>query len=337
MRILVTGGAGYIGSHACKALAKAGFEPVVIDNLTSGNKAAVKWGQFVQADIRDGAALDRAIQEWKPAMVMHFAAHAYVGESVQDPLKYYENNIGGTHSLLAAMKRNGVNSIIFSSTCATYGIPQAVPIDETAPQQPINPYGFTKLAVERMLSDCETAYGLSWCALRYFNAAGADPEGELGEEHDPETHVIPLALQAALGSRTGFQVFGTDYDTPDGTAIRDYIHVSDLADAHVKAVSYLLNGGKSDAFNLATGNGVSVRELVNAVERSTGRKVPVEFGPRRAGDPPILYAVANKAADALGWRPVFVSIDETVATAAAWFQRAHNAASKSSELSGAAK
>jgi UDP-arabinose 4-epimerase len=334
MRILVTGGAGYIGSHACKALARAGFEPVVFDNLTSGHAKAVKWGPLVKGDIRDGAALDRAFQEWTPIMVMHFAAHAYVGESVQDPLKYYENNIGGTHSILAAMKRNGVNAMIFSSTCATYGIPQTVPIDETAPQNPINPYGFTKLAVERMLSDCATAYGLTWCALRYFNAAGADPEGELGEQHDPETHVIPLALQAALGIRAGFQVFGTDYDTPDGTAVRDYIHVSDLADAHVKAVDYLLSGGKSDAFNLATGNGVSVKQLVDAVERSTGRKVPLEYGPRRAGDPPILFAIAEKAADALGWRPTFTSIDDTVSTAAAWFQRQHNSTHKSSEKSG---
>jgi UDP-arabinose 4-epimerase len=260
MRIIVTGGAGYIGSHACKALSRAGYEPVVFDNLSSGHTSAVKWGPLAEGDIRDAVALDRAFRQWKPVMVMHFAAHAYVGESVHDPLKYYENNIGGTQSLLSAMKRNQVNSIIFSSTCATYGIPETVPIDEAAPQHPINPYGFTKLVVERMLADCATAHGLSWCALRYFNAAGADPEGELGEDHDPETHVIPLALQAALGSRSSFQVFGADYNTPDGTAIRDYIHVSDLADAHVKAVTYLLNGGKSDSFNLATGKGVSVKE-----------------------------------------------------------------------------
>lgn len=337
MRILVTGGAGYIGSHACKALSRAGYEPIVFDNLSSGHTSAVKWGPLVKGDIRDGAALDRAFQEWKPVMVMHFAAHAYVGESVHDPLKYYENNIGGTQSLLAAMKRNLVNSIIFSSTCATYGIPETVPIDETARQQPINPYGFTKLVVERMLADCATAYGLSWCALRYFNAAGTDPEGELGEDHDPETHVIPLALQAALGSRSTFQVFGTDYDTPDGTAIRDYIHVSDLADAHVKAVTYLLHGGKSDAFNLATGKGVSVKELVRAIERATGRKVPVQFGPRRAGDPPVLYAAAQKAADILGWHPAFVSIDDTVASAARWFERQHNAVPQSPSTTGVAK
>jgi UDP-arabinose 4-epimerase len=337
MRILVTGGAGYIGSHACKALSRAGYEPVVYDNLSSGHRSAVKWGPVVEGDIRDGAALDRAFHDWKPVMVMHFAAHAYVGESVHDPLKYYENNIGGTQSLLSAMKRNQVGAIIFSSTCATYGIPETTPIDETAPQRPINPYGFTKLVVERMLADCAAAHGLSWCALRYFNAAGADPEGELGEEHDPETHVIPLALQAALGSRPAFQVFGTDYDTPDGTAIRDYIHVSDLADAHVKAATYLLDGGKSDAFNLATGKGVSVKELVHAVERATGRKVPTEYGPRRAGDPPVLFAVAQKAADVLGWHPAFVSIDDTVATAARWFERQHNAAPQSSSTTGVAK
>jgi UDP-arabinose 4-epimerase len=337
MRILVTGGAGYIGSHACKALSRAGYEPVVFDNLSSGHASAVKWGPLAQGDIRDGAALDQAFHTFKPVMVMHFAAHAYVGESVHDPLKYYENNIGGTQSLLAAMKRNQVNSIIFSSTCATYGIPETVPIDEAAPQNPINPYGFTKLVVERMLADCAAAHGLSWCALRYFNAAGTDPEGELGEDHDPETHVIPLALQAALGSRSSFQVFGTDYDTPDGTAVRDYIHVSDLADAHVKAVTYLLKGGKSDAFNLATGKGVSVKELVRAVERATGRKVPAQFGPRRAGDPPVLFAVAQKAADVLGWRPAFVSIDDTVASAARWFERQHNAAPQFPSTTGVAK
>jgi UDP-arabinose 4-epimerase len=337
MRILVTGGAGYIGSHACKALSRAGYEPIVFDNLSSGHASAVKWGPLAQGDIRDGAALDQAFHAFKPVMVMHFAAHAYVGESVHDPLKYYENNIGGTQSLLAAMKRNQVNSIIFSSTCATYGIPETVPIDEAAPQNPINPYGFTKLVVERMLADCAAAHGLSWCALRYFNAAGTDPEGELGEDHDPETHVIPLALQAALGSRSSFQVFGTDYDTPDGTAVRDYIHVSDLADAHVKAVTYLLKGGKSDAFNLATGKGVSVKELVRAVERATGRKVPAQFGPRRAGDPPVLFAVAQKAADVLGWRPAFVSIDDTVASAARWFERQHNAAPQFPSTTGVAK
>ena len=324
MRVLVTGGAGYIGSHACKALAIAGHEPIVFDNLASGHRASVKWGPLFEGDIHDSGRLDLAFQQWKPELVMHFAAFAYVGESVHDPLKYYTNNVAGSLSLLKAMKRNEVGRIVFSSTCATYGIPDEVPITENTPQNPINPYGFTKLAVERMLSDCGAAYGLNWCAMRYFNAAGADPEGELGEDHDPETHVIPLAIGASLGSGSVFQVFGTDYETSDGSAVRDYIHVSDLADAHVKAVSHLQGGGASQAFNLATGKGVSVLELVKSVERATGRPVPVRYGPRRAGDPPVLFAVAERAQSVLGWKPKYTLIDDTVATAAQWFTRRHN-------------
>jgi UDP-arabinose 4-epimerase len=324
MRILVTGGAGYIGSHTCKALARAGHEPVVYDKLIHGNAGTVKWGPLEQGDILDEARLDAVMQQYRPDMVMHFAAFAYVGESVTDPSKYYRNNVVGSLSLLDAMVRNGVGRIIFSSTCATYGLPRDLPIGEDAPQNPINPYGFTKLAVERALADYGRAYGLTWAAMRYFNAAGCDPDGELGEEHDPETHAIPLAIQAALGTGPRFQVFGTDYETPDGTAIRDYIHVSDLASAHALGVDYLALGGESQAFNLSTGRGVSVLDIVRSAERATGRDVPVDFVGRRAGDPPVLYAVAEKANRLLGWSPAFVEIDDTVATAARWFMRRHN-------------
>jgi len=324
MRILVTGGAGYIGSHTCKALARAGHEPIVFDSLVYGNADAVKWGPLEQGDILDGARLDAVMQRYQPDVVMHFAAFAYVGESVTDPAKYYRNNIVGSLSLLDAMVRNGVGKIIFSSTCATYGVPPELPIKEETPQNPINPYGFTKLAIEHALSDYGRAYGIKWAAMRYFNAAGCDPDGDLGEEHDPETHAIPLAIQAALGTGPRFKVFGADYATPDGTAIRDYIHVSDLAAAHALAAEYLVKGGDSEAFNLSTGRGVSVLDIVRSTERATGRKVPADAVGRRAGDPPVLYAIAEKANRLLGWAPAFVDIDETVATAARWFMRRHN-------------
>jgi UDP-arabinose 4-epimerase len=319
--ILVTGGAGYIGSHACKALARAGYLPIVYDSLVYGHEDAVKWGPLEKGDILDRDRLDAVMAAHRPALVMHFAAFAYVGESVTDPAKYYRNNIVGTLNLLDSMRAHDVGALVFSSTCATYGIPAALPIDEETPQAPINPYGFTKLAIERALADYGHAYGLRYAAMRYFNAAGADPDGDLGERHDPETHAVPLAIFAALGRGPEFQVFGADYPTPDGTAIRDYIHVSDLADAHVKAVPYLLNGGESGAFNLATGRGTSVAELLAAVERATGRKTPRRMAPRRAGDPPSLYAVARKAEAVLGWRPQYQDIDPIVATAANWFAR----------------
>ena len=322
MRVLVTGGAGYIGSHACKALARGGHEPIVFDNLSTGHAHAVRWGPLVVGDIRDAAALDGAFALHRPDMVMHFAALAYVGESVRHPAAYYETNVAGTLSLLQAMQRAGTNAIVFSSTCATYGEPDQLPISETTPQQPINPYGFTKLAAERMLHDFGAAYGLRWTALRYFNAAGADPDGELGEEHDPETHAIPLAIQSALGLRPPFQVFGDDYPTPDGSAIRDYVHVSDLAQAHLLAVRYLQAGGESRAFNLATGVGVSVFAITRAVAAATGREVPLVRAPRRPGDPPALYASGALAREVLGWTPRYTSIDETVATAARWVMRA---------------
>ena len=259
--------------------------------------------------------------EYKPELVLHFAAFAYVGESVSDPEKYYTNNIGGTVSLLSAMRRAGVGKIVFSSTCATYGVPEQLPIVETTPQNPINPYGYSKLVIERALADFEHAYGMNWIALRYFNAAGSDADGDLGERHDPETHAIPLAIWAALGTGGQFNVFGTDYDTPDGSAVRDYIHVADLADAHVKAAAHLLGGGKSGAFNLGTGRGTSVLEMLRAVEKATGREVPAQFAPRRAGDPPSLTADASKVRRELGWEPRYTDINEIVDTAARWFMK----------------
>lgn len=321
MKILVVGGAGFIGSHACKALARAGHEPIVYDDLSTGHAHAVRWGPLEVGDIRDGARLESVMTRHRPDLVMHFAALAYVGVSMRDPASYYDINVGGTLNLLNCMKKKGLDKIVFSSTCATYGTPETLPIREDTPQNPINPYGFTKLAAERMLRDFEAAYGLRWMAMRYFNAAGCDPDGELGEEHDPETHAIPLALQAALGQGAAFTVFGDDYDTPDGSAVRDYVHVCDLADAHVRAAEHLLAGGRSAACNLATGNGTSVLELVAAVEAATGRSTPLARGPRREGDPAALYASADLAHELLGWRPRFVSIVDTVTTAARWLQR----------------
>jgi UDP-arabinose 4-epimerase len=320
-RVLVTGGAGFIGSHACKALARAGHEPIVYDSLVYGHRDAVKWGPFEHGDIRDADRLDAVMRKHRPEAVMHFAAFAYVGESVSDPLKYYDANVGGSLALVRTLLRHDILDIVFSSTCATYGVPVHVPIDEAAATNPINPYGFTKLAIERLLADCAVAHGLNWTALRYFNAAGADPEGELGERHDPETHAIPLALKAAYGTGGRFQVFGTDYDTPDGTAIRDYIHVSDLAAAHVAALDHLRVGDASGAFNLGTGRGTSVLELIAAVRQATGRDVPHDLGPRRPGDPPQLLAVADKARETFGWQPRFTDMAEIVATAAPWFAR----------------
>ncbi|MCX8998143.1 UDP-glucose 4-epimerase GalE [Rhizobiaceae bacterium BDR2-2] len=321
--VLVVGGAGYIGSHVCKALHAAGYTPVVYDNLVYGHEDAVKWGPFEHGDLLDAARLDEVLARYRPSCVMHFAAYAYVGESVNDPAKYYSNNISGSFALLDAMRRNGVDTIVFSSTCATYGEVETLPVSEDMPQAPVNPYGFSKLVVEHALRDYGRAYGLKWVAMRYFNAAGLDPEGELGERHDPETHAIPLAILAAM-RQTEFSVFGTDYDTPDGTAIRDYVHVCDLADAHVRAIGYLRDGGRSDAFNLATGRGTSVKELLAAVERAVGAPVPVTFAPRREGDAPMLFATGDKARDKLGWTPQYTDIDAIVRTAADWFRRHHN-------------
>ncbi len=309
--ILVTGGAGFIGSHTAKMLAGAGFTPIVFDNLTHGHAHAVKWGPLVEGDLHDGAALDAAFARYEPAAVVHFAAFAYVGESVADPYRYYHNNVAGTLSLLSAMKRAGRDKIVFSSTCATYGIPEVVPITEDTPQRPVNPYGASKLMVERMLADADVAYGLRSVALRYFNAAGSDPKGEIGEEHDPETHLIPLVLEAAAGGRP-LQVFGDDYDTPDGSCIRDYIHVCDLADAHVLALRWLIEGGASRVFNLGNGRGYSVFDVVRTAERVTGKSVPHVVSPRRPGDPPTLIADANRAIEQLGWKPRFGALEDQI-------------------------
>jgi len=319
--VLVTGGAGYIGSHACKALVQRGYQPVALDNLVYGHRSAVRWGPLEIGDIADAKTLDYVFRRYRPGAVMHFAAYAYVGESVAEPAKYYRNNLAGTLSLLEAMLRHGVESIVFSSTCATYGLPEQLPISERQRQCPINPYGSSKWMVEQILRDFAPAYGVRSVALRYFNAAGADPDGAIGENHDPETHLIPLAIQAALGARGCLNIYGTDYDTPDGTAIRDYIHVNDLASAHVRALHYLKANGGSNVFNLGLGRGYSVREVVNAVERATGRSVPVTYAARRAGDPPVLVADATLAGRELNWRPEFTDLDSIVETAFVWHRR----------------
>jgi len=317
--ILVTGGAGYIGSHTCKALAARGFTPVTYDSMVYGHEWAVKWGPLVKGDIADRAALDAVFDEYKPAGVIHFAAFIAVGESVQDPAKYYRNNSVGTLTLLEAMRDHGVKPIVFSSTAAMYGMPQAVPIVESHPQWPINPYGWSKFMVERMLEDFGRAYGTRHCALRYFNAAGADPDNEIGEAHDPETHLIPLVLQAARNPEKPITVFGTDYDTPDGTCIRDYIHVNDLADAHIRALDYLADN-TSAAINLGTGTGNSVQEIIEASRSVTGVDIQPQFGPRREGDPSRLVADRTLAKQKLGWEPQFTDITETIGHAWNWMQ-----------------
>ena len=322
--ILVTGGAGYVGAHACKALARAGYRPVTFDSLVYGHEAAVKWGPLEVGDLNDRDRLAQVLRAHRPEAVLHFAAFAYVGESVKDPEKYYLNNVRGTLNLLSALREHDVSKLVFSSTCATYGIPTKVPITEAHPQAPVNPYGATKLIIEGALKDYAAAYGTRHVSLRYFNAAGADPDGEIGEDHDPETHAIPLAILAALGRRPFFEIYGTDYPTDDGTAVRDYIHVSDLASAHVLALQHLLAGGESLALNLGTGTGHSVRQVVAAVESATSRPVPVELGPRRAGDPPALVADPALARERLGWRARYLDLREIVATAAAWLMRARS-------------
>jgi UDP-arabinose 4-epimerase len=319
--ILVTGGAGYIGAHACKALARAGYLPVTYDNLVYGHPAAVKWGPLEEGHINDQRRLEAVMHQYRPAAVMHFAAYAYVGESVADPAKYYQNNAGGTLVLLDAMRTCKIDKIIFSSTCATYGIPEQIPIPEDHPQNPINPYGRSKLIIEWILQDFAIAYGLKYVSLRYFNAAGADPDAEIGEKHDPETHLIPLALDAALGKRDQLVIFGTDYDTPDGTCIRDYIHVSDLAKAHLLALRYLNDGGPSDVFNLGNGNGFSVRNVVAAAMQVTGRRIPCLESERRAGDPAVLIGSSEKIKNILGWKAIHNDLEVIVGTAWQWHQK----------------
>lgn len=318
MKILVTGGAGYVGSHACKALARIGHQPVTYDNLSRGHRAAVRWGPLEVGDLNDGARLREVIGRHRPDGAMHFAALAYVGESVTDPALYYRNNVGGTLTLLDALRESGIRTLVFSSTCATYGTPVRLPLTEDHAQRPINPYGSSKLMVERVLADYDAAYGLRSVALRYFNAAGADPDGECGERHEPETHAVPLAIMAAMGKGPPFRIFGTDYPTPDGSAVRDYVHVDDLADAHVAALTHLLGGGATEAFNLGTGTGTSVLELIASVERAGSRAVPVLRDARRPGDPPVLVADARRAKELLGWQPRYRAIDEIVRTAWSW-------------------
>jgi len=318
VKVLVTGAAGYVGSHACKALALAGLQPIGLDNLERAGIRELPWGPLEVADTRDRSALDDVLRRHRPQAALHFAAYAYVGESVARPGLYYRNNVLGTLTLLEALLDAGIGELVFSSTCATYGIPRCVPIDEDHPQQPVNPYGASKLMVERILADFEVAHGLRHVALRYFNAAGADPDCQLGECHDPETHAIPLAIEAALGQRTAFDIYGTDYPTPDGTAIRDYVHVSDLADAHVRALEHLVAGGTSLAINLGTGIGHSVREVISAVEQVTTRSVPVRAAPRRAGDPPVLVANPARARAVLGWSARYSDLTEIVRTAERW-------------------
>jgi UDP-glucose-4-epimerase GalE len=319
--ILVTGGAGYIGSQTCKVLARAGYLPVAFDNLARGHRAAVRWGPLVEGELTDRACLCAALVKYRVIAVMHFAAYANIGEAVVNPALYYRNNLAGTLVLLEAMRETGISEIVFSSTCAIYGIPDAVPIGETAPQHPVNPYGETKLAIERALHWYGAAYGLRSVSLRYFNAAGADLEGETGECHDPETHLVPLVLQAALGQRSRIDIFGTDYPTPDGTAIRDYVHVLDLALAHLRALERLRVGGGSLVANLGTGYGHSVREVIATTEVISGRVVPARSAPRRLGDPPALVADARVAAAALGWRARHSDLETIIRTALAWHER----------------
>jgi UDP-arabinose 4-epimerase len=323
MAVLVTGGAGYIGSHTVKLLLQSGYAPVVYDNLIYGHREAVPRGDFVQGDLHDTARLVQVLKQYHITDVMHFAGFAYVGESVQDPLKYYANNVAGTLSLLQAMRAVGVQHVIFSSTCAVYGIPQHSILTEEHPLCPINPYGESKLFVERMLQASATAYGLRWINLRYFNAAGADPEGELGESHDPETHLIPLVLSVASGRRSEVAIFGTDYDTADGTCIRDYIHVNDLADAHILALQALDTDKAQTAYNLGTGTGYSVRQVIETAAHVTGRSIATQIAPRRPGDPPYLVAVADKIRSALSWQPRYTDLSTIVATAWRWECQRH--------------
>lgn len=320
MNVLVTGGAGYIGSHTCKALHRAGHLPVTYDNLSAGHAHAVKWGPLVVGDIADTTLLAATLGAHDCQAIIHFAAHAYVGESVGDPLKYYANNVAGTIGMIEAARIAGVKRIVFSSTCAVYGIPGQALIDEHAERRPINPYGRSKQMVETILEDCWSAYGIASMALRYFNAAGADPDGELGEEHDPETHLIPLVLQSALGPARSISVFGTDYPTPDGTCIRDYVHVSDLADAHVLALDAIDRAPGFSACNLGTGRGVSISEVVAAASRLTNRKINVRHAPRRPGDPPELVADPSRGQTELGWSARRSDLDTILSDAWAWFK-----------------
>jgi len=317
--VLVTGGAGYIGSHTCKALSTRTVNVIAYDNLSRGNRRAVQWGPLIEGNILDLRGLDEAIATHRPDAVIHFAALAYVGESVTKPAEYHRNNVVGTLNVIDACRRGGVKALVFSSSCATYGIPERLPIKEGDRQSPINPYGRSKWIGEQFLADYGNAYGFKYVALRYFNACGADPAGELGEWHDPETHLIPRALMAAAGTIPHLTVYGDDYDTPDGTCLRDYIHVCDIARAHVLALDHLMQGGNSGCYNLGAGTCHSVNEIVKAVEAQTGRRVPVKVEPRRPGDPPVLYADPSLAAEKLGFSTQLSDLKTIISTAAPWF------------------
>jgi UDP-glucose 4-epimerase len=328
MTVMVTGGAGYVGSHVVHELQALGIPCVVVDSLVRGHRELVPNADVIVGDTRDAALMRRVIRDYRVDAVMHFAAYAYVGESVAEPLTYYDNNVTATVSLLETMVESDVKMMVFSSTCATYGLPETTPIHEDHPQHPINPYGATKMMVERILRDVDRAHGLRSVVFRYFNAAGADRSGQIGEWHAPETHLIPLTLQAAAGRRSGVEIYGTDYPTPDGTCIRDYIHVTDLAQAHVLGLRYLESGKPSDAFNLGNGNGFSVREVIGAAERIAGRPVKVVEASRRPGDPPILVGASAKARQVLGWAPKLTTLDVIIETAWAW-HRAHSEEARS--------
>ena len=317
MRILVTGGAGYIGSHTVRQLLARGHDVTVFDNLSAGHRQAVPAERLVVADLRDVDHLDQILLVKRIGAVVHFAAHCYVGESVTNPAKYYTNNLINSLNLLDRCRRQGVQKFVFSSTCATYGTPLVVPITENEKQLPINPYGNTKLAFERALADYADAYPFGFCALRYFNASGASPDGTIGEDHDPETHLIPLVFQAAMGKRPHVEIFGTDYPTPDGTCVRDYVHVDDLAEAHILALDKIAPGSKL-AYNVGIGKGYSVRDVIRVAEELTGKKVPVKEGPRRAGDPPELLANADKIRRELGWSPKYTDLSAIMTTAWNW-------------------
>ena len=326
--ILVTGGAGYVGSHACKALAAAGYEPVVFDNLCVGHDWAVKWGVLEVGDLLDRERISEVVAAYKPAGAIHFASFACVGESVTDPGKYWRNNVTGAINLCDALAAAGTDAIVFSSSCTVYGLTQVPFINEAEPVAPINPYGNTKRAIEIMLADYEIAAGMRNTVLRYFNAAGCDADGEIGEVHDPETHLIPLAIANAAGDREDLKIFGTDYPTPDGTCVRDYVHVTDLADAHVRAVRRMLDGGASDIFNLGAGAGCSVREVIDAVGRVVGMTVDAIDDARRAGDPARLVANIAHAQQSLGWQPNNSSLDNIVTTAWDWYRAYASAAQR---------
>jgi len=320
-KILVVGGAGYIGSHTNLALAQRGYDTIVFDNLVYGHADFVQWGNLIEGDLADESSIDAVFENNEIDAVIHFAAYAFVGESVEDPEKYYTNNVANTLKLLKSMIQHNVKTIVFSSTCATYGPPDYTPIDEAHKQSPINPYGQTKLMVETIMKDFSHAYGLQYAPLRYFNAAGADPESRIGENHDPETHLIPLVLDAALDPEKTIKIFGTDYDTPDGTCIRDYIHVLDLADAHIRVIDYLKQGGESTPFNLGYGSGYSVREVIDAARKVTGRDIHVIETDRREGDPSRLVGNAAKAKEILGWNPEHSEITTILEHAWAWHQK----------------